>query len=925
MTRKLTLTLMLLITGLFCSMNAYAQSETRVNGSVRDAVTGEPIVGATIIVKGRVIGSSTGLEGDFDFGINLAPPFTLIFSAIGYELREQDITEDYQELRVALRTKMIFEMPFIKHAVRQEENLLQSAVAVQKTDLGHIRNMASTDFYEGLGQLRDVSLTTSSLTFQSINTRGFASIGNPRMVQLIDGVDNAPPGLNFSIGNMVGVSPLDVAEIELVSGAASALYGPNAFNGVLFMNTKNPFDYTGLSVLMKNGWTLSDDAGTNPFNELAFRYAETINNNTAFKVNVAYMRGADWEARDYSDADTESLINPNKGRGINPAYDGVNIYGDEIVNTFFLPNFEGGVDTARIARTGYEEKDLVDYIAESLKFDASLNYRLTDEIEVSAQYRLGYGNSQFQATNRYAYKDLMMHQFKVEAISPDFMLRAYSTVENAGNSYDTRFLAWNMNRAWKSDEQWFTEYLGSYTGLINTGNAGNHAAARTFADRDRLIPGTEAFETMFDSISTLADLRTGSQIIDRSRLYHVEGLYDFTNALNKAVNFVIGGNYRAYQLNSQGNLFNDADGPIGVAEYGAYAQASKALLKDERLQVLGSIRYDKNSNFNGRITPRASIVYSTGKNKENNFRFSYQTGFRNPSNQAQYIGLDIGVLKLLGGSQDNIDNYSVDIPYAVNDTTGAIATVSGQSVYDNSYTAASVQAFSASGDPADLVQSTVATILPEQVTTFEVGYRGVFNKRLFVDLNYFRSTYTNFIGNTTVIHPLTGSTADASGIGDLATGKFSPFQLYTNATGEVVSQGAAISFELLLDLDFRLRGNYNYTTYTLGDGVRESDIPGFNIPTNRFTVSLSNPNIYRGIGFQISHRWSEAYTWRSSFGTGDIPVINVTNLQFTYDVPETGVRIKIGGSNIFGTDYKTAFGAPMVGSQYFVQLTFNEF
>ncbi len=925
MTKKISLIHVLLLAFLCSSISTFAQQkETLVSGSVRDAITGDPIVGATIIVKGRVVGSSTDLEGNFNFGINLAPPFTLIFSAVSYELREYDVTEEYQVLNVRLRTKQEFSTPFIKQAVRKEENLLQSAVTVQKKSIDQIRDLPTADFYEGLSGLRDVQMITTGLNFQSINTRGFASIANPRMVQMIDGVDNAPPGINFAIGNMIGISPLDVAEIEVVSGASSALYGPNAFNGIIFMNSKSPFDYTGLSGLIKNGVTRSDAGGTNPFVEMAFRYAEPVSDNVALKINAAYMRGADWQARDYSDADSENQINPNKGRFVNPAYDGVNIYGDEIVSSFDIPDPNGGMQTVRIARTGYEEKDLTDYLSESVKLDASLHYRLTDNVEVIGQYKFGYGNSQFQATNRYTFKDLTARQFKLEINGQDFVLRGYGVHENAGRSYDMRFLSWNINRAWKSDQQWFTEYLGAYTGQVNPTWAGDHAASRAFADRDRLIPGTQPFQDMFDSISTLSDLATGSQIIDKSRLYHFDGLYDFTRLFKDAVNFVIGANIRRYQLNSEGNLFNDATAPININEFGTYAQASKGFLKDERLQLLASVRYDKNVNFDGRITPRASLVYSSGKNKEHNFRVTYHTGFRNPDNQAQYIGLNIGVLKLLGGTQDNINNYSIDLPFTV-DTVSGTTTVTGQNVYDNSYTAASVQKFSETGDPTQLVQANIATILPEQVSTYEVGYRGVFNKRLFIDLSYFRSVYTNFITNTTVVHPLLGNTSDLSGVQDLALGNFAAFQLYTNAPGDVVSQGVGFSFDLLLDLDFRLTGNYNYADYTLGEGMRESDIPGFNTPKHRFNLGLSNRNIYRGVGFAINHRWAEAFQWRSTFGEGEIPTLNVTNLQVSYDVPETNIRIKVGGSNIFGNQYRTAYGLPTVGAQYFVQMTFNEF
>lgn len=923
MTKKLTLTLTLVF-AFFLSNFTFAQQETIVSGLVKDAITGETIIGATIIVKGRVVGSSTDLEGNFNFGINLPPPFTLIFSAVGYELREVDITEDYQELTVNLRTKREFSTPFIKWATRKEGNLLQSPVAVQKQDLLNLNQLPTSDFYEGLSHLRDIQMTTTSLGFQSLNARGFASIANTRMLQIIDGVDNAPPGLNFAIGNLVGLSPLDIAEVELVSGSSSALYGPNAFNGAIFMNSKDPFSYTGLSGMLQNGVTSASNAGRNPYIEMALRYAEAPTDNFAYKMNFSYMRGTDWHATDYSDSDSETLINPNKGRGVNPAYDGVNVYGDEIVSSFYLPNLEGGLDTLRIARTGYNEVDLIDNLSESAKFDASFTYKLAEDFDVIGSYRFGYGNSQFQGANRYALRDLTMHQFKLEAKSDDFMLRGYTSSENAGNSYDMRFLGWNLNRAWKSDEAWFTEYLGAYTGQVPGVDAEDHAAARAFADRDRLTPGSEEFRIMFDSLSTLADFQRGARLSDNSRLQHVEGLYDFSSALNDKLEVVVGGNWRRYKLDSEGFLFNDANAPITFSEFGGYAQVAKGLMKNERLRILASARFDKNNNFDGQFTPRASIVYSHGRRKEHNFRVSYQTGFRNPDNQSQYIALHAGVINLLGGVQDNVLNYQNNFTYNDTDSTTATVTISGQEIYNNSYTLASVQKFANTQNPADLVQADVNYINPEQVTTYEAGYRGVFNKRLFLDLGYYRSIYTNMIGNTTVLKPFEGGVTDGSAIPSIVNGHYAPYQLYTNADGEAMVQGVTVSFDLLLDLDFRLSGNYNYTSFSY-TGTDRIILPGFNTPANRFSVSFGNPNVYKGFGFSMSHRWSQSYQWRSTFGEGDIPAINVTSAQVSYTVPDTNVRIKIGGSNVFGNEYRTAYGLPTVGGQYFIKMTFNEF
>ncbi len=907
---------------MICSVSSFAQKETLVSGAVKDAITGEPIIGATFIVKGRVIGDNTGLEGTFNFGINLEPPFTLIFSAVGYELREYEITETTQILNVKLRTKMIFDIPNVRQAARQEESLLQSTVSVQKQNTEDIRSSPSAHFYDGLGDLRDVQMMNNSLTFQALNMRGFASTTNPRMLQLIDGVDNSSPSLNYAYGNLLGVSPLDVPELESISSASSALYGPNSTDGVLYMTTKSPFDYTGLSAMMKNGISMQDAAGTNPFIEMAFRYAENFSDNFALKFNAAYLRGTDWQANDYTDADADLLFNPEKGRFVNPAYDGVNVYGDEY--TRLLPIVtDGNIEHIRVARTGYEEEDLNDLLAESFKFDVSAIYR-TDLFDIIAQYRLGSGNSQAQSFSRYKLKDVSMQQIKLEVVGADFAIRGYSTSENAGSSYDMQFLGMNLNRGWKSDNDWFAQYKAAYAGEVDAAWLNDHNAARTYADQGRWLPGSETFDTMRDSLSAITDFATGAQIANNSRLYHGEAMYDMSNLLGEAVNLVGGAHYRMYQLSSEGQYFNDADGSINVSEFGVFVQASKKLL-DDRLQILLAARYDKNSNFEGNFSPRASIVYSNNKRKEHNIRVTYQMGFRTPSNQAQYLALNAGSFNVVGGAQDNINTYSTDINYAVNDSTTNTATVTGENVYNNSYTQASVQKYGTTRDANDLVAASLSVLAPEKLTSLEVGYRGVFNKRLFLDVAYFRNEHTNLIYNTNVVHPLIGNVGDASGVQDIEDGHTSNFLLYANSNGKVTAQGIAASFNLLLDLDFRLFGNYNFTNYSLGESVAAAEIPGFNTPENRFSVGLGNANIFRGIGFKLSHRWSDAYMWRSAFGTAEIPVINSTNIQFTYTVPETAVHIKVGGSNIFGNEYRTAYGLPNIGAQYFVQLTFNEF
>src|SRR5690606_39837436 len=139
--------------------------------------------------------------------------------------------------------------------------------------------------------------------YKEINTRGFNDTGNARFLQLVDGVDNQTPGLSFAVGNLFGSSDLDMESAELIPGSASALYGPVAFNGVLLMRTKDPFQYQGLSAQAKIGVNHINEeyADPHPLYDFTIRYAKAYNNKFAFKVNASYFTGLDFYATNYTD------------------------------------------------------------------------------------------------------------------------------------------------------------------------------------------------------------------------------------------------------------------------------------------------------------------------------------------------------------------------------------------------------------------------------------------------------------------------------------------------------------------------------------------------------------------------------------------------------------------------------------------------
>ena len=330
-TRKIWSTVLSVVVFLTLSTSV-TFAQTTISGKVTDAVTKETLAGANILLKGKVIGTITDQSGKFTLNVNQKPSFTLVFSMVGFGTKEVEIKEGVSTLSVELEETSILGQDVVVSASRVEESILRSPVSIEKLNILAIRNVPQASFYDALNNLKGVEMSTQSLTFKSFNTRGFNANGNVRTVQLIDGMDNQAPGLNFSVGNIVGISELDLESVELLPGAASALYGPNAINGILLMNSKSPFLYQGLSVNVRSGLMDQKDRTTaqTGFYDFSARFAKAFSNKVAFKVNFSYLKADDWQANDFRD---QSLLNgfriANGTRDTNPGYNGVNVYGDE--------------------------------------------------------------------------------------------------------------------------------------------------------------------------------------------------------------------------------------------------------------------------------------------------------------------------------------------------------------------------------------------------------------------------------------------------------------------------------------------------------------------------------------------------------------------------------------------------------------------
>ncbi len=922
----------------FCGMT-YAQ--TSISGSVKDSKN-EPIPGANVKVSGESASTVTDSDGNFTLSTTKTPPFNLEISSVGYGSKKVNVSSNNQKITAVLSDEETKLEEIVVSASRTPERVLVTPVTIERMSLQQIKNTTAATYYDGLENLKEVHFNTSSLSFKSINTRGFATVANTRFLQLVDGMDNSSPALNFVLGNLIGVSELDVANVELLPGASSALYGANAFNGILFMNSKSPFTNQGLSFYFKYGQTTQETAGTNDYWDFGIRAAHAFNKNFAAKANFTFLKATEWIA-----ADKRDLAINNTGSDFNPNYDGLNVYGDEVSTNLksvgvglanaglipasavnLLPNYN-------VARTGYAEQDLTDNTIKNVKADVSLHFKpWENDTEIILQHKVGQGNTIYQGANRYSLKNFFMNQTRIEVKGKNFFLRGYMTNENAGDSYDMRFAAWNVNRAWKSDQTWFGQYAGAFVQSTLAGQTPEqaHATARTVADTGRFLPGSPEFANALATVAADPNLTTGSRFQDQSKIYHSDVNYNFKDLI-KFGEIQLGGSFRQYELNSNGTIFTDYDGPIRYDEYGIYGQFQKKLLKEERLKFTGSVRYDKAQNFDGFYSPRVSFVYSAGSNKQHNFRGSYQTGFRNPTTQDQYIGLDLGPFALIGSAPDNLTRFVEVRPVSAAGQPiagGTTATLSGVEAYNNSYTLSSVTAFAQSGNPAVLQVANIDLVKPERVQAIEVGYRSVVKNDLAVDLNVYYNIYNDFLNQSRVITPYYGTVGtDPTDIevqktyAALANGDRRVYQVYNNSKTEVTSLGFGIGLSKKVYKDFELSANYNYAEFTFDQAADPSFIPSFNTPKHRVKASLGNQKLFKNFGFNTNVRWNTEYLWQSSFADGMVPENVVFDAQINYGIPKLKSVLKVGASNLFGKDYIQVIGAGAIGQQWFASITIN--
>jgi outer membrane receptor protein involved in Fe transport len=955
-----------------------SHAQGTITGTISDDDTGETLIGASVVIKGTTTGTTTDIDGNFSLKVNQNPPITLIINFLGYSAKEYTVNSFDEKVKVALGTDNVLISEVEVVGSRISEKTKQAPLTVESMDVIAIKEAPSGNFYEGLGNLKGVDITSASLGFKILNTRGFNSTSPVRSLQLIDGVDNQSPGLNFSLGNFLGASDLDIQSVDIVAGASSAYYGPGAFNGVIDMRTKDPFLFPGLTVSLK--------AGERSLFEGAVRWADVIKDKNGkdkfgYKLNVFYLSALDWEAENYDAVEGLAVDRTNYS-----GYDAVNVYGDEVTtggNIFINdlgPSINRRPALTRVYRPGYREIDIADYDTKNLKSSVGLYYKFEEDLVLDYYFNYGNGTTIYQGDNRYSLRDIQFFQHKVQIEKKGkWFFRAYTTSEDAGDSYDavltgtllsdahmtegTYYRSYSQNYETFNDQLFAagmpspdsSEYASTQPQFIDffdpeTGTAPGFAEANTawrrMVQNDQLEwaqenaeimqqynelierttkgqgenpyfePGTARFDSLFNDITSRLFTEGGSRFYDKSSLYHAQGEYIFDLPFAK---IRAGGSARLYRPNSRGTIFEDT------------LQYTRETIVNED-GTTSTVRTDSSYR---EVTNWQAGAYVGMEKKFIDDRLTVQATLRVDKNEnfnavispAASLVFQLNENTILrAGVSSAVRNPTMADQFLYYDVGRAIllGNLSGQDslvTLDSFDAARNSQLF----DWNQLEFFNVDPIQPEKARTFEVGYRGTVSNKLYIDASYYYTFYEDFIGfNIGLTLPYTPQ-AERPDFTSLQV-----FRVAANATETVTTQGFSVGVNYYFYKTFALTSNYSWNNLVSGDD--DPIIPAFNTPEHKVNIGINARDLktdfglfqLKNWGFSANAKWVDGFVFEGSPQfTGFVPSYYMVDAAVMTNFKKINTTLKLGASNLTDNRVFTVYGGPYIGRMAYISIIYE--
>lgn len=614
--------------------------------------------------------------------------------------------------------------------------------------------------------VQGLEFARSGIDVININARGFNNAFNAKMLELTDGRNTMFAGSSgLPTGKMNTVIKEDIDQMEIVLGPNSALYGPNAHNGVVNAITKDPRKYPGTTIALTGG--------NHGVMSARLRQATRINHNWAFKITGEYSTGNDFTFYD-------------------SVYAGGGVYGPSVV----IPE---KIKTFRFKH---------------MKGDAHLLYTFTSSTHLDLSYGAS-SNNYIDVSNstRNQGQGWEFSYFNAAFYSPHILVRLYETWTNAGQTYG------------------IASYTRDY--YNRTHSTITDPAHPLYAAQGYLSPDS----------AELNALRLGNRFKERSIRTNAEAQYN-TRFKKWGIDLTTGITIQRDNPRTYGTILVDESTRVEITQFGGSVQLQKKL--PANIQLMAAGRADHHSLFGNMFSPKMALLKHV---KAGTCRLTWGRAFAAPIilfQRANVFGLILGN----GNGVHYIPNGAL-----INDLKAVAVTKALQ---------------------------------PEEIATWELGYKGTIHKKIYVDVNGYYGKSVNFLS------PAISIGGRALSVGDIPvppTGLFAPgtvnadgilnnaaFSSYFNY-GSVASYGIdlGINYSVLKNLSIGLKYSWfgsditkdNVKNDANGDGYVSLEERSLNAPKNRVTGIININKLLNGkMYISVTGRWVEKYDMYSGSQIG---------------------------------------------------------
>ena len=814
---------------------AAAQRTSTLSGVVTRSDDGQPLAGVLVVVAGTALRTSTDVKGRFLLERITAGRLTVQFRQIGSA--PSDVVVDVPPDSAASLAVILVPRPIelgtliVEGASRAPELLLEAPAAVSVIDPGAKRaGSLAGQPPVALATVPGLDVVQSGVNDFNVNARGFNSTLARSVLVLQDGRDLSVPFLGSQEWAALSQPIDEIERIEVVRGPGSALYGANAFGGLITLTTPAARDAPGTRISVGGGELTTWRADA--------RHAAVFGaGRFGYRVNLGYTRSDSWTRSrtrlDGQDFAVEYL--PATDSAVNPPLPG-----------FELTPLNGQARDPATGRAVGEPKPLQNAYG-SGRFD----YYADNGAMLTAE------GGAAQTQNEVFVTGIGRVQV-IEALRP------WARIE------------------WATDALKLT---GWYTG-------------RTAQDPQIL-------------------LSSGRPIRDQSAVLQVDGQYRRRFAGERG-RFVLGAAARNARVDTKTTLMGSQDDDRSDAYYSAYAQLEYAVFP--RVRIIGATRYDRSDLFDAELSPKAAIVFSPTPRQA--VRLSVNRAFLTPSQIEFFLNIQPAVQNLL----------PLETALRASPLGPALDSVPNGQLFDSS---AGVPVL-ARGNP-DLV--------PERVTSWEVGYKGQLGDRLFITVDAYIARVNDFVTSllpATLVNPafqswtspgavpaqfhaplenavhqaLAGTTAEF-GLTRLPNGRTAIVVSYGNA-GVADVRGLELGASVELTNAVRLGGSYTMLDVDIKQ-QQQGDVLLPNTPKHKGTISISYSG-RKGLDIGVDARIVAGYSWAIGVWRGYIPASQTVNLTAGYRVSPL-LRVHALATNVFDEQRFQLYGGSVIGRRVLAGVT----